>query len=569
MTFISPTVNHSHLKTVFHGVSHLTSILPVPIVQYRGIQYATIPYRFRRAILRSNYPANYDAKGHGPPSPQLPIPQIEDILSGLVGQPDHVNVASGLPPNSEWAPADEFKCLNLSITCPADIKQDANLPVMIYIHGGGCMFGSNATWLHDGGNLVARSVQLNKPIIIVSLNYRLNALGWMASDELKADNENSGDLGVGNYGSHDTYLGIEWVYHFIRPFGGDPQNITLIGESAGAFQVASHIHSALPGRFCRAILQSGTLDAPLQSHIASIGDQNNRWEKLKALTKANSVEKLRSVPATDLIKAWFSIHARRHTAAVPEWTLDGAWLRDDWEETVSSRNLQVIIGDTEAEGALYAVLCEISKIKFSDKPINMNTIWNEIETSIPTKAVAILKSYGAESSDCSREQLASATFQILNDLSFRRASEVEAQRLMKKGVSVYRYVFDQGSPFQSGAFTGQAAHSLDLIYAFGNARIFSGEIGVEHPEWECKIQRSMQEKWIAFANGEEPWKAQSEHYYYAFGPQGFDGEIEKQEFQERRKTKRWEAFEALNREELIKFGIACNKAFTELSGYVY
>src|SRR5258705_8366773 len=103
------------------------------------------------------------------------------------------------------------------------------------------MFGSNQAWLYDGGNLVARSVQLNKPVIMVSLNYRLNGFGWLASDELNADNEKAGDAGVGNYGSYDTYLGIEWVYSYIAPFGGDPENITLFGESGGAFQVDSHI----------------------------------------------------------------------------------------------------------------------------------------------------------------------------------------------------------------------------------------------------------------------------------------------------------------------------------------
>jgi carboxylesterase type B len=567
MSSPSPKVNHPQLQTTFHGVSHLPSILPTPIAQFRGIQYATIPCRFRRAVLRITYPESYDAKNHGSPCPQPPVPLIEDVLSGLIAQPDHVNTTSGLPPKSEWTPADEFQCLNLVITCPADVKPDAKLPVMVYIHGGGCMFGSNQAWLYDGGNLVARSVQLNKPVIVVSLNYRLNGFGWMASDELKADNENAGDPGVGNYGSHDTYLGIEWVYRFITPFGGNPDNITLFGESGGAYQVDSHIHCALPGRFCRAILQSGTLDAPVQSHVVSIKDQNDKWQKVKEFTKAKNVEELRSVPAMDFMGAWFATEAGKHTAAVPEWTLDGAWLRDEWEETVSSKNLQVIIGDVEAEGALYAAVCTGAKGNSDDGPVNVETAWNEIEISLPTKAVAILKAYGAESSTCSAEQLISSTLQILSDLSFRRASDVEAQRLIRKRIPVYRYVFDQGSPFPLGPFKNQASHSLDLNYSLGSPRIFSGEAGVTHPEWECKIQQSMQEKWISFANGEVPWRAQSEDHYYAFGPEGFDNEIGKQEFQRRRKTKRWEAFEGLSREELIKFGITCNKAYTELRGY--
>jgi carboxylesterase type B len=312
-------------------------------------------------------------------------------------------------------------------------------------------------------------------------------------------------------------------------------------------------------------LQSGTLDAPVQSHVVSIKDQNNKWEKVKEFTKAKNVEELRRVPAMDFMGAWFATEEGKHTAAVPEWTLDGAWLKDDWVNTISSRNLQVIMGDVEAERSLFAAVLQVKPVS-DDGPINVTTAWNQIETSLPTQAATILRAYGAESSS-SVGQLISATLEIIGDLSFRRASDVEAQRLIKEGIRLYRYVFDEESPFPLSPFHGQAAHSLDLNYSFGSRRIFSGRAGVEHPEWEYKIQQSMQEKWIAFANGEIPWRAQSEDRYYAFGPEGFDGEIDKEEFQKRRRTKRWAAFEGLSREELISFGIACNKAYAELSGH--
>ena len=232
---------------------------------------------------------------------------------------------------------------------------------------------------------------------------------------------------------------------------------------------------------------------------------------------------------------------------------------------MSSRNLQVIIGDMDAESALYAAVIG-SKPKSDGGPVDVKTSWDEIERSLPDKAISILKTYGAESNNCSAGQLMSATLQIISDLSFRRASGVEAERLIKRGIPVYRYVFDQGSPFP-GPFRGQAAHSLDLNYSFGSPRIFHSGAGVANPELEGKIQQNMQEKWIAFANGEVPWRVQSEDCYYAFGPDGFDGEIAKKEFEQRRKPERWAAFGGLGSEELIKFGIACNKAFTELSGH--
>lgn len=223
------------------------------------------------------------------------------------------------------------------------------------------------------------------------------------------------------------------------------------------------------------------------------------------------------------------------------------------------------MGDVEAEGALFFALLQVKPVS-ADGPINVSNAWNKLETSLPNGAPTILKAYGAGSSS-SAEDLASAALQIIGDLSFRRAVDVEAQRLIEKGIPVYRYVFDEETPFPLSPFKGQASHSSDLNYSFGGPRIFSMELGVENPERECKVQQSMQEKWITFANGEIPWLQQSQGVYYAFGPEGLDSEIYKEEFEKRRTTRRWAAFEGLSKEELKSFCIACNKAFTELSGH--
>jgi len=307
------------------------------------------------------------------------------------------------------------------------------------------------------------------------------------------------------------------------------------------------------------------LDAPVQSHVASIQDQNEKWNKVKAFVKAKSVEDLRRVQVTELVEAWFATEAGKHTASVPEWTLDESWLKADWQQSVSVSDLQVILGDTQDEGALYETLCALSKPKTEDGPPSIETVWNEIEYSLPGKATKILKAYGIGSSNCSTEQLISGTRHMLADISFNRASEIEAQRLMQNGVNVYRYVFDQKSPFLSTQSFGKAVHSLDLNYTFGGPEIFSA--GVSNPEAERRLQKHMQKMWIAFANGQTPWAAQSDAHYYAFGPNGFTGEITQADFDKRRKTERWQAFDGLSRKELIAFGVACNKAFTNLLGY--
>ncbi|EMD34747.1 hypothetical protein CERSUDRAFT_86177 [Gelatoporia subvermispora B] len=285
-----PAVPHSALGTTFAGIVHPVSTPDAPVHQYRGIKYASIPARFRQSHLNTTFPPHTDASRFGPICPQ---PDCKNVEADLFGISDDCIPAQVFKQN-------EFECLNLNITCPGDATPTSRLPVMLWIHGGGNR-GSGSNWLFDGGFLVQKSIQLEKPIILVTFNYRLGLLGCAASPALREDNKAAGDEGVGNYGLRDQQRAIEWVHHFIHAFGGDSASIILFGAGTGAADVLCHLYSASNSnhpRFARAIIQS-VLPEPDTPTVPSAGSTLSRT---MAAVRVHNVAELRELPVDVLVK---------------------------------------------------------------------------------------------------------------------------------------------------------------------------------------------------------------------------------------------------------------------------
>jgi carboxylesterase type B len=116
-------------------------------------------------------------------------------------------------------------CLSINVVRPAGIPHSQKLPVAVWIHGGGFSIGSSADRIYNLSDLVNTSQQLHMPVIVASINYRLGVLGFLAGSELAAE-------GNVNLGLHDQRLALRWVQENIVAFGGDPENVTIFGESA-------------------------------------------------------------------------------------------------------------------------------------------------------------------------------------------------------------------------------------------------------------------------------------------------------------------------------------------------
>lgn len=145
-------------------------------------------------------------------------------------------------------------CLYANVYTPTNAV--GPLPVFVFIYGGGYKFGDGYEFgLYDGKNLVEKH-----GYVLVTFNYRLGALGFMTLDELRAEDPNQSS---GNYALQDQTFLLQWVQRNIAAFGGDPNRVTIGGESAGAFSVCFHLASqASQGLFHAAIMESGTCEAP-------------------------------------------------------------------------------------------------------------------------------------------------------------------------------------------------------------------------------------------------------------------------------------------------------------------
>jgi len=186
-------------------------------------------------------------------------------------------------------------CLYLNVWTPAASSETARLPVMVWIHGGGFVAGSGAEPRYDGPHLAARG------IVVVTVNHRLNALGFLAHPELTAESEHRAS---GNYGVLDLVAALEWVKRNIAAFGGDPAKVTIAGESAGSHAVSALMASPLAkGLFARAIGESAAMFASPSRAPASLDKAEAAGRDFMRKAGARSLAELRAVPAEAILAA--------------------------------------------------------------------------------------------------------------------------------------------------------------------------------------------------------------------------------------------------------------------------
>lgn len=137
-------------------------------------------------------------------------------------------------------------CLSINVQVPEGTTADAKLPVIFWIHGGGFQVGSPVTDIsetdalraklmnYNPGGLLKTAVELDQPVVMVSANYRLNAFGFSASREME-------EAGLLNLGLEDQRVALQWVQKHVAKFGGDPDKVTLMGDSAGSWSVSAHL----------------------------------------------------------------------------------------------------------------------------------------------------------------------------------------------------------------------------------------------------------------------------------------------------------------------------------------
>lgn len=327
---------------------------------YRGIPFAAAPtgsLRLRPPIRAEKF-GTFHATGTGPSCPQMTaiddtplvvkaqtIPQVVDSLSLLLSVPDETE-----------------DCLTINVMRPKGIMTNASLPVLFWIFGGGFEIGSPAGY--NGSVLIPRSVEQGRPLILVAVNYRLGGFGFLPGAEVLAD-------GAANLGLLDQRMALEWVADNIEAFGGDPDRVTLWGQSAGAFSVfdqmalydGNHTYKGRP-LFRAGIMNSGSIlptEAVDSTRAQAIFDTVVEAANCSSAATAEKLECLRSLDyetywnATNSVPAPFSDHSPVGSyVARPDCRVLTAS-----SEVLASNGLfapvPIIIGNQEDEGSFLSL----------------------------------------------------------------------------------------------------------------------------------------------------------------------------------------------------------------------
>ncbi|MFN3514853.1 MAG: carboxylesterase/lipase family protein [Phenylobacterium sp.] len=428
---------------------------------FRGVPYAAPPTgerRWKPPATAAVWAGVRDATAFGPAclQPRTPATSI---------------YASELPQLSE-------DCLTLNIWTPAKAH---GAPVMVWIHGGSLTGGSSREAMYDGAALARRG------IVVVSINYRLGVLGWLAHPELSAE---SPDGVSGNYGLLDQVAALEWVRRNIAAFGGDPGNVTVAGESAGALSIMYLMASpSAQGLFHKAILQSAYMVSTPELKERRFGEApaETRGLQLAERLGANGLAALRSMDAASLVE-----HAPK--AGFQPWgTIDGKVLPRQLVE-VFDRGEQapvpVLAGFNQGEIRSLRILAP-------PKPASAAAYEQAIRSRYGDLAEEYLRLYPAS-------DLAESILAAPRDGLYGWTAERLAVSQTALDQPAFLYLFDHGYPAAQAADL-HAFHAAEIPYVFGtHART--------PPLWpkppgsssERRLTDAIQGYWTAFVKGGVP-----------------------------------------------------------------
>jgi para-nitrobenzyl esterase len=332
-------------------------------------------------------------------------------------------------------PASE-DCLYLNVWTAAKSEKERR-PVMVWIYGGGMVQGHGAEPCFDG-EAFAR-----KGVILVTFNYRVGIFGLFAHPELSAESEQHIS---GNYAELDQIAALQWVQRNIAAFGGDPDNVTVFGQSAGGASINRLLVSPLAkGLFQKVIIESA---AVLNSRDSKAGlvEMERRGVAFAETNSIHSLKELRAMPATNVLAATVKIRF--------DPNVDGRVL-PELAVNIFARGGQypvpMLIGSTSDEGQL--------------TPIKAETFREFVQTNYGAQAEAFLKLYPTGSDD----EAAQSKHDARRDES-AAGERAEARAQMKLGQPAYLYYFDRKPPGHDRARYG-AFHAAEIEYVFNTLNV--------------------------------------------------------------------------------------------------
>ena len=374
-------------------------------------------------------------------------------------------------------------CLTLNLGVP-DKHVEPKLPVMVWIYGGGFVAGTTSEGRQEGSHLAQQGV------IVVSMNYRLGVFGFMVHPELAKE---SGHNSAGNYGLLDQLVALKWVHDNIAAFGGDPESVTIFGESAGSFSVSAQMASPLAkGLFQKAIGESG---AAFSRSGLSFDPMSVRAEKDAALAKeklgASTLAELRAIPAEKLL-ATFAPPQSPGFDFGPD--IDGYFLPESVSAIFAAgqqNDVALMAGWNHDEGSF--------EMASSPQKPTADTFKATAQKDFGDKAEEFLKLYPANTD----EHAVRSALDYAGDKFIALSTWNWIEAASKTGKQpIYRYRFDM-APFSKNPNAPRlgAYHSAEIEYVFGQ---LDSKTDVTWRDSDRQVSEMMQKYWSNFAKNGNP-----------------------------------------------------------------
>ena len=358
-------------------------------------------------------------------------------------------------------------CLYLNVWTSA--KSGDRQPVMVWIHGGAWTRGASNIATYDGAALA------KKGVVVVTVNYRLGPLGFLAHPELTAESPHHSS---GNYAILDHVAALQWVQRNIAAFGGTPANVTIFGESAGSWSVnATQTTPLATNLFHKAIGQSGGQFAG----TPTLSEAEKGGVALGKAVGAESLAALRAVPADKLVAA----PAFRSSINVDGWVLP-ADVRTIFAEK-RHISVPVLLGSNANE---WTTLGNPSQF-----PKTVEDFHKRMDAQFPTLAAELNEAYPVNTD----ADIAAAMLAIGRDTTFSLEMRTWARMVTSAGRKAFLYQFTHVPPGPEAKYRG-AYHASEIQYVFGNLK----NPQFAYTDADRQLSAAMSDYWVNFAKTADP-----------------------------------------------------------------